>query len=187
MKEYISHYDSPLGGITLASDGTRITGLWFDGQKYFGYTLDPEHEDKDLDIFHTANEWLGIYFSGNEPGFTPPLSVKVSPFRKRVCEIMSGIPYGKTMSYKEIAAVIAAERNLANMSAQAVGSSVGHNPISIIIPCHRVIGKNGNLTGYSGGIEKKIKLLKLEGVDLKPLSMPEQPYIYNYFQSLLKD
>ena len=162
MKEYICHYDSPLGGITLASDGKALSGLWFDGQKYYAQTLDPDHEEKDPDIFDMAKEWLDIYFSGNDPGFTPPLLLKTTPFRKRVCEIMLQIPYGSVMTYGEIAAVIAKERNVPHMSAQAVGSAVGHNPVSLIIPCHRVIGADGSLTGYASGVEKKLALLKME-------------------------
>ncbi|MCR5795985.1 MAG: methylated-DNA--[protein]-cysteine S-methyltransferase [Solobacterium sp.] len=167
--EYTCHYDSPLGGITLASDGKALSGLWFDGQKYYAQTLHKDHEEKDLDIFHAAKEWLDIYFSGNDPGFTPSLLLKTTPFRKRVCEIMLEIPYGRTMTYGEIAAVIAAERNVPHMSAQAVGSAVGHNPVSLIIPCHRVIGADGSLTGYAGGVEKKLALLKMEkGAVKKP-------------------
>lgn len=162
MKEYITFYDSPLGRITLASDGASLTGLWFEGQKYYAETLDPDHEEKDLEVFHTASRWLDCYFSGNEPDFIPPVVLKTTPFRKRVYEIMSQIPYGSTMTYGEIADIIARERKIPHMSAQAVGNAVGHNPISVIIPCHRVIASDGSLRGYAAGIEKKIALLKME-------------------------
>lgn len=160
--QYTSHYDSPLGGITLASDGTALTGLWFDGQKYFADTLAKEHEEASLPVFDETRRWLDTYFSGIEPGFTPQLRMTASPFRRRVWESLLRIPYGKTTTYNAIAKEIASERGLRSMSAQAVGGAVGHNPISLIIPCHRVVGTNGSLTGYAGGIDKKIKLLQLE-------------------------
>lgn len=164
--EYTHHYDSPLGGITLASDGEALTGLWFDGQKYFADTLAKEHETKELPVFEQADRWLDIYFSGKDPGFTPPLSMKTTPFRRAVWEIMLTIPYGHTMSYGEIAKKIAEQKGLASMSAQAVGGAVGHNSISLIIPCHRVVGTDGSLTGYAGGIDKKTQLLQLENGNL---------------------
>lgn len=164
--EYTHHYDSPLGGITLASDGEALTGLWFDGQKYFGEALGKEHEQKNLPVFELADKWLDIYFSGKAPDFTPPLSMKATPFRKAVWEILLTIPYGKTMTYGEIADRIAKQKGLPHMSAQAVGGAVGHNAISLIIPCHRVVGTNGSLTGYAGGIDKKRKLLIMEKVDI---------------------
>ena len=160
--DYIYHYKSPLGNITLAGDGEALTGLWFDGQKYFADTLDSQHESKDLPIFEQARKWLDIYFSGKNPGFTPPLHMKTTPFRKAVWEIMLTIPYGQTMTYGEIAEKIAKKRGLTRMSAQAVGQAVGHNSISLIIPCHRVVGADGSLTGYAGGIEKKMQLLAME-------------------------
>lgn len=172
--EYIYHYDSPLGGITLASDGEALTGLWFDGQKYFADCLDKEYEIADLPIFGDAKRWLDIYFSGSEPDFTPALNMKTTPFRKAVWEVMLSIPYGKTMTYGEIAAEIAHRRGLESMSAQAVGGAVGHNSISLIIPCHRVVGTNGSLTGYAGGLDRKTVLLKLEGIDMTKLFRPEK-------------
>lgn len=159
---YTCKYHSPIGGITIASNGEAITGLWFDGQKYFGDTLSEHNEEKELPIFEEAKRWLDIYFQGKEPDFTPPLSLETTPFRKRVCEIMQSIPYGETMTYGEIAAIIAKEKGVARMSAQAVGGAVGHNPISLIIPCHRVVGTDGSLTGYAGGVDKKERLLALE-------------------------
>lgn len=166
--EYTHHYDSPLGGITLSSDGQALTGLWFDDQKYFAYTLTGNPEQKKLPVFEQAKLWLDTYFSGKEPAFTPLLSPKATPFRRAVWDILLTIPFGRTMTYGEIAKEIARRRGLPKMSAQAVGGAVGHNPISLIIPCHRVIGTDGNLTGYAGGIARKEKLLalELEGVRL---------------------
>ncbi len=174
---YTYHYDSPLGGITLASDGKALTGLWFDGQKYFGSTLfsnsDPQNlSDLSLPVLEQACEWLTVYFSGKKPDFTPPLSLKAKPFSKAVWEILLTIPYGQTMTYGEIAAKIARLRGLPSMSAQAVGGAVGHNPISLIIPCHRVVGTNGSLTGYAGGIDKKERLLAMERNSQKIQAVP---------------
>lgn len=171
---YTYHYSSPLGGITLSSNGTELTGLWFDGQKYFGDTLGEEYEEKTLPIFEETARWLDIYFSGKAPDFIPPLSMETTPFRKAVWEIMLEIPYGKTMTYGEIADRIAKQKGLLKMSAQAVGGAVGHNSISLIIPCHRVVGTNGSLTGYSGGIDKKVKLLTLEKVNMSELFVPRK-------------
>lgn len=172
--EYTHHYHSPLGSITLASDGESLTGLWFDGQKYFLDTLCKEHEERHLPVFEQTEQWLDLYFSGTAPSFTPPLNPKATPFQKTVWEILCSIPYGQTMTYGEIAGRIAAQKGLARMSAQAVGGAVGHNPISILIPCHRVVGTNGSLTGYAGGIERKEKLLTLEKVDLSNFFVPRR-------------
>lgn len=171
---YTYHYDSPLGGITLSSNGTELTGLWFDGQKYFGDTLTKECEEKSLPIFEQTVCWLELYFSGKIPDFTPPLRMETTPFRKAVWKIMLAIPYGKTMTYGGIADRMAKEKGLAKMSAQAVGGAVGHNSISLIIPCHRVVGTNGSLTGYAGGIDKKVKLLMLEKVDMSSFFVPKK-------------
>ena len=171
---YTNHYDSPLGGITLSSNGTELTGLWFDGQKYFGDTLPKHYEEKSLPIFEQSPRWLNIYFSGKAPDFTPPLSMQTTPFRKAVWEVMLTIPFGKTMTYGEIAKRIAQQRGLSKMSAQAVGGAVGHNSISLIIPCHRVVGTNGSLTGYAGGIEKKVQLLTLEKTDMCLFFVPKK-------------
>ncbi len=171
---YTHHYDSPLGGITLSSNGSEIAGLWFDGQKYFGDTLEEKCEEKRLPIFEQAVRWLDVYFSGKSPDFTPPLSMKTTPFRKAVWEIMLSIPFGQTMTYGEIAGGIAKQKGLSKMSTQAVGGAVGHNSISLIIPCHRVVGTNGNLTGYAGGIDKKVQLLTLEKTDMSSLFIPKK-------------
>lgn len=170
--DYIHHYISPLGGITVSSNGRAIKGLWFDGQKYFAKTLSKELEEAELEIFNAADSWLDIYFSGRQPDFMLPVELEGSLFRKRVWELLLTIPYGKTMTYGAIAKIIAEERGLKSMSSQAVGGAVGHNPISIIVPCHRVVGSNGSLTGYAGGIERKKELLKLEGVDINIFSVP---------------
>lgn len=164
---YTYHYDSPLGGITLASDGEGLTGLWFDGQKYFGAGLEADHEEMGqggeiLPVFEETAKWLDIYFEGREPDFTPRLHLQGSPFRMEVWDILLKIPYGKTMTYKEIAGEIAGRQGITSMSAQAVGGAVGHNPVSIIVPCHRILGTDGSLTGYAGGVEKKRSLLALE-------------------------
>lgn len=160
--QYTTTYQSPLGGITLAADGEALTGLWFEGQKYYALYLDNEHEEKDLPVFQQAKEWLDIYFSGRDPGFTPSMRFTGSGFQNEVWAILAAIPYGKTRTYGDIAQELAQKRGLPRMSAQAVGGAVGKNEISIIVPCHRVVGSNGSLTGYAGGIAKKVELLKLE-------------------------
>ena len=154
--DYTFHCDSPLGGITLASDGDALTGLWFDGQKYFASGLDAEHCEKALPIFDETAKWLDLYFAGIVPDFTPKLSPRGTSFRRRVWDVLLTIPYGQAMTYGQIA------KALGCGSAQAVGGAVGHNPISLIIPCHRVVGAGGSLTGYAGGVEKKRSLLEME-------------------------
>ena len=166
---YTNYYNSPIGRITMAGEGTALIGLWFEEQKYFADSIKEECTEKVLDIFDDTSRWLNIYFSGKEPDFTPKFLITGTPFRRSVAEIMLTIPYGKTMTYGEIANVIAREKGIAKMSAQAVGGAVGHNSISIIIPCHRVVGTNGSLTGYAGGLDKKIQLLKLEKTDTSGL------------------
>ena len=159
---YIQQYKSPLGSITMAADEKALTGLWFDGQKYFGETLPSEVEKKELPVFTQAKEWLDIYFQGKEPGFTPPLNLSGTPFRREIWNILLSIPYGQNMTYGQIADVIVRQKGLSRMSAQAVGNAVGHNPVSLIVPCHRVVGGKGQLTGYAGGVDRKEKLLALE-------------------------
>ena len=159
-------YASPLGGITLASDGTALSGLWFDGQKYFGGTLKGGYVEREVPVFCQVRRWLDKYFSGKAPDFLPPLAMEgASPFRKTVWEIVLSIPFGSTLTYGLIAARMQSETGK-RVSAQAVGGAVGHNPISVIIPCHRVVGSDGSLTGYAGGLDKKLNLLKLEGADV---------------------
>lgn len=155
-------YISQLGGITLAGNNESLTGLWFDGQKFFPHKLISESIESVLPIFTQTCNWLDIYFSGRIPDFIPPISLNTTPFRKAVYDILLTIPYGQTMTYGEIANIIAEQNGVERMSAQAVGGAVGHNPVSIIIPCHRVVGADGRLTGYAGGLDRKIELLKLE-------------------------
>lgn len=169
---YTLHYDSPLGGILLAADEVGLTGLWFDGEKYFADTLDPEHQAQETPILCEAKRWLDVYFRGQEPDFTPPLHPIGSPFRQEVWSLLLQIPYGQTTTYGALAKQLAAMHGLPRMSAQAVGGAVGHNKISIIIPCHRVVGTNGSLTGYAGGIDKKAKLLTLEKIRMEHLFPP---------------
>lgn len=164
--QYTSHYQSPLGAILLAADDTGLTGLWFEGQKYFALHLDEEHEEREIPLFTDVKHWLDLYFAGKNPDFSVPLHLMGTEFQKEVWEILCTIPYGKTTTYGNIARQIAKKRGLDHMSAQAVGGAIGHNPVSIIVPCHRVLGTNGSLTGYAGGIEKKISLLTLEGAKL---------------------
>lgn len=161
--ECITDLDSPLGRITLAGQGEALTGLWFEGQKYFARTLLPEHEEKRLPVFETAKRWLELYFRGEDPGFTPPLILRGTAFQRAVWERLLRIPYGETVSYGQIAACLARERGLPFVSPRAVGGAVGRNPVSLIVPCHRVLGADGSLTGYAGGRERKRSLLLLEG------------------------
>ena len=172
--QYISHYASPVGNILLAADNTGLTGLWFEGQKYFALSLDKEHEEKEIPLFERVKQWLDIYFSGKEPDFTVPLHFTGTAFQNEVWKILCTIPYGQTETYGEIAKQIAVRKGLPHMSAQAVGGAVGHNEISIIVPCHRVVGADGSLTGYAGGIDKKIKLLQLEKADIRSFFIPKK-------------
>ncbi|MDR2900185.1 MAG: methylated-DNA--[protein]-cysteine S-methyltransferase [Treponema sp.] len=167
---YTSWIHSALGKLLLASDGTHLTGLWLEGQKYFATSLTDESTEKpDLPLFAATQRWIDDYFAGKKPAISAlPLAPAGSDFRKAVWDILCTIPYGQTITYGEIAKKVATQRNESHMSSQAVGGAVGHNPISIIIPCHRVVGANGSLTGYAGGIDKKIKLLELEST--KPFS-----------------
>lgn len=204
-------YNSPIGEMILLSDGKNLTGLWFLGQKYFGYNINKNHNsnnnlsninnkkinnnsvknipendiklkdcfiddnnsNKMLPIFQQTIKWLDNYFSGEKPNFTPPILLQnISPFRKYVLELLLEIPYGTTTTYKNIAKIIENKTNK-KVSCQAVGGAVSHNPISIIIPCHRVISSSQNLTGYAGGINKKIKLLEIENLDISKFKIPK--------------
>jgi len=171
---YTTNYDSPLGRLLLAGDGEKVIGLWMEGQKYFGAGLGGEAVEKDdLPLFHSVKSWLDRYFRGEKPAIAElPLAPVGSDFRKAVWQILCEIPYGECITYGDIAARVAATMHKESMSGQAVGGAVGHNPISVIIPCHRVVGAGGSLTGYAGGIDKKIALLKLEGVDTARLTIP---------------
>ena len=171
---YTCHYESPLGGILLAADEVGLTGLWFDGQKYFARDLPAEHTERNTPLLLKAGRWLDIYFTGREPDFMPPLHPVGSAFRQSVWEILLQIPYGQTTTYGEIARQLTEQKGGVRVSAQAVGGAVGHNEISIIIPCHRVVGTGGSLTGYAGGIDKKIKLLELEHADMRRFFVPKR-------------
>lgn len=162
-----------MGEILLAADEIGLTGLWFEGQKYFALYLDKENKKKELPLFEKTKKWLDIYFSGKEPNFDVPLHFIGTDFQNEVWKILYSIPYGQTMTYGEIAKRFAANHGLKRMSAQAVGGAVGRNEISIIVPCHRVMGTNGSLTGYAGGIDKKMALLKLEGAWKKEYFVPK--------------
>ena len=167
QKAYTSRYSSELGDILLAADEIGLTGLWFVGQNYFADTLPAEQIAQETVILAQAKEWLDVYFSGKEPDFTPPLHPIGSPFRQAVWKLLLQIPYGQTTTYGEIARQMEKLQNRPHMSAQAVGGAVGHNGISIIIPCHRVVGTKGSLTGYAGGLDKKMALLELEHANRK--------------------
>lgn len=159
---YIHRYRSPLGPMTMASDGRSLTGLWFDGQKYYPGAVIDEAEEADLPVFDETVRWLDTYFGGSDPGSIPEISVSGTPFRTEVWDVLRSIPYGETMTYGDIADIVAKQKGISRMSAQAVGGAIGHNPISLIIPCHRVVGADGSLTGYAGGTEKKAELLSME-------------------------
>ena len=150
---YTQPYDSPLGKLLLAADNAGLTGLWFNGEKYFVQHSGQPYEEKDTPLLQKTRAWLDIYFSGDEPDFTVPLHFNGTVFQNAVWTILCTIPYGKTVSYNDIAKQIALQRGIPRMSAQAVGGAVGHNQIAIIVPCHRVIGANGSLTGYAGGLD----------------------------------
>lgn len=170
--QYTAAYQSFVGDVLLAADETGLTGLWFEGEKFYALSLDPEHEERETPIFAITRRWLDIYFSGHEPDFMPPVHMIGSEFRRCVWELLLRIPYGTTVTYGDLARLVARRRGLRRMSAQAVGGAVGHNEISIIVPCHRVVGTNGSLTGYAGGVDKKRRLLELEGVDMEKFFVP---------------
>lgn len=157
--KYISYYNSPLGSIFLASDGKFLTGLWFVNQKYYAKNLDNAALEKNLEIFDLTKKWLDLYFKGLNPDFNIPVKFNGTDFQKRVWFSLLNIPYGDTTTYGKLASIL-------HTSARAIGTAVGKNPISIIVPCHRVVGKNNALTGYAGGIDKKEYLLKLESTNI---------------------
>ena len=173
---YSATYPSPVGLLTLASDSDSLVGLWIEGQKYHGSTILKEMTEKDdLPVFVAAKNWLNNYFAGEKPGISElPLAPVGSDFRQGVWNILCKIPYGEVITYGDIAKKMAAAMGREYMSGQAVGGAVGHNPISIIIPCHRVVGSNGSLTGYAGGVTTKIKLLELEGAHMSGLFIPKK-------------
>lgn len=167
---YTQLIPSPLGNILLSADEIGLTGLWFEGEKYYADALPREHIERETPILTDTKRWLDVYFSGREPDFTPPLHPTGSPFRQAVWQLLLEIPYGQTTTYGALAKRLGGVR----MSAQAVGGAVGHNPISIIVPCHRVVGANGSLTGYASGLDCKIKLLEIEQTDMRGLFRPRK-------------
>jgi O-6-methylguanine DNA methyltransferase len=173
---YSTIYPSPVGLLTLASDGNNLVGLWIEGQKYHGNTIpDTMTEKDDIPVFAIAKSWLDKYFASEKPNISElPLAPIGSEFRQGVWSILCEIPYGEVVSYGDIAKKMAVKMNKKSMSSQAIGGAVGHNPISIIIPCHRVIGSNGSLTGYAGGIDTKVKLLELEGAPMETFFVPQK-------------
>ena len=171
---YTAQYLSPVGQLVLASDGERLTGLWLKGQKYFALPAEAVPRE-DIPVFQLTSQWLDRYFAREQPSIQElPLSPAGSPFRQAVWELLQKIPYGQVTTYGDIARELAARLGQDSTSSQAGGGAVGHNPISIIIPCHRVVGTGGSLTGYAGGIDKKIFLLTHEGVDVSRFSRPKQ-------------
>ena len=167
---YIEYYDSPIGQILFTSDADKaLTGLWFEGGRFFNDVLSVPFEERSLPVFDETAKWLDIYFSGRQPGFIPSIKFpEASDFRIAVWKALLQIPYGKTVTYGDIASMLSSGSwtgsGTAKVSARAVGGAVGHNPIGIIVPCHRVVGAGGSLTGYAGGLERKAALLELEGV-----------------------
>lgn len=169
---YLTTVDSPLGKLTLASDGEHLTGLWMEGQKYYGGTLKHETEEREVPVFDLTRAWLEKYFAHADPGPMPPLAPEGGGFRQAVWQRLLAIPMGQTTTYGQITQELVAQGRRA--AAQAVGGAVGHNPISILIPCHRVVGATGSLTGYAGGISKKLWLLEHEGVDVSRFFVPKK-------------
>lgn len=167
------YYDSPLGKILLAADEEGLTGLWFEGQKYYPGSV-TEDEKRNMPALEAARKWLDVYFSGKNPGPFQPLHLIGTEFQKSVWNILLTIPYGQTMTYGGIAKRMAKERGTVRVSSQAVGGAVGHNPVSIIVPCHRVVGADGSLTGYAGGVRRKEALLRLEHAYTDAMYVPEK-------------
>ena len=173
---YTSRYDSPVGTLLLAERDGKLIGVWMEGQKYFCSSLHEQTQDfENSPALRRAKQWLDRYFAGGRPAIHElPLAPVGSDFRKEVWKVLCEIPYGETTTYGEISQKLAARRGLECMSAQAVGGAVGHNPVSIIVPCHRVVGSNGSLTGYAGGLQKKIWLLTHEGANMERLFVPKR-------------
>ncbi len=172
--QFTKKYISPIGRMLIACDDEGLTGLWFYGQKYFALGIDYETEEFDAQPIKDAVRWLDVYFSGKEPDFTPPLHMIGSPFQMIVWSLLLEIPYGQTMTYGQLSKLTAEKKGVESMSSQAVGGAVGHNKISIIVPCHRVLGSYGNLTGYAGGLDRTISLLEIEGEKTKNLIRPKK-------------
>jgi len=162
--DFVRHFDTPLGPMTAAGDGEALVGLWFDGQRHFARTLGEGWTEASTPALESVGRWLEVYFSGRDPGFTPLLAPRGTPFARAVWQALLEVPYGRVVTYGELAARVAPRLEPPRTSARAVGGAVGRNPISLIIPCHRVVGAGGSLTGYAGGLERKARLLALEGV-----------------------
>lgn len=172
---FYTEYSSPVGILTIVGDKENIVGVWMEDQRYYTDTLTKVPAlNKDTSILKNATDWLDRYFAGKKPSpYELPLAPAGNEFRQAVWKRLCEIPYGEVTSYKTVAEKVAADLGKERMAAQAVGGAVGHNPISIIIPCHRVVGSNGSLTGYGGGMDRKIQLLKFEGIDMSKLFLPK--------------
>lgn len=171
---YTQTYSSPLGEVLLSADDMGLSGLWFAGQRYFARTLPPGAVPGETPVLTASKRWLDCYFSGKRPDFLPPMHLIGTDFQQAVWNLLLEISYGQTVTYGALARTLAQQLGKPAMSAQAVGAAVGRNPISIIVPCHRVVGTDGNLTGYAGGVERKLHLLRLEGADLTRLHIPKK-------------
>ena len=173
---FTATHPSPLGELTLACREDALVGLWFTRQEFLTATAgDAVEENPGVPLLRLARGWLDAYFAGRRPApGAVPLAPVGTPFRQLVWKLLRAIPYGECVTYGDIARETASALGKEHMSSRAVGGAVGHNPLSIIIPCHRVVGTGGNLTGYGGGIDRKIRLLELEGVDMRRFSLPRR-------------
>ena len=172
---YTMHYDSPIGSVLLAERDGGLIGLWIEGQKYYFGSVKDTIAEKETPLLARTGKWLDRYFAGEKPEISELALAPIGgDFRQRAWKLLCEIPYGETTTYGELARKMALGLGKEKMSAQAVGGAVGHNQISIIIPCHRVVGTNGSLTGYAGGIATKVKLLTHEGVDMEGLFIPKR-------------
>lgn len=165
--QFVSHYQSPIGPVTLVAEGDALVGAWFNDQRFFCSTLTPSAVAGVTPVLNDAARWLDDYFKGMRPEYLPALSFAGSDFRLRVWRLLVEIPYGQTTTYRDLGEKVAQNAGKRRMSAQAVGGAVGHNPICIFVPCHRVLAANGSLAGYAGGLERKEFLLRLEGINIK--------------------
>ncbi len=170
---YYQIYESPVGELLLQSDGESLTGLDFSGGRYAPAKEHLQAVEKEIPVLKQTKQWLDLYFAGRNPDFCPPVNPRGTEFRKEVWKLLLEIPYGETVTYGSLAKKMAEKLGKAKMSAQAIGGAVGHNPIGIIIPCHRVVGTDGNLTGYGGGMDRKIFLLNCEHMDMNAFRIPK--------------
>lgn len=174
---YLTTYPTPVGRVTLAGDGNRLTGLWFEGQRHFTSPLPDPVAYGELPLFDDVRRWLTVYFAGHRPDFMPPVGPTGTPFRRAVWKLLGRIPYGTVVSYGQLAEALTRTTGT-RVSPRAVGNAVGHNPVSLLIPCHRVVGSDGSLTGYAGGLPLKARLLALEGVT-STLPPAEAPFLFD--------